>query len=710
MIPQLNFKQLPFIRLLVPYVAGIGCISMFQNHFNILFFALLLITVLLVLVQIFSVWKKHFRLLSGIIIFNIFFLYGLFSFNSACDYHDFPEHSVLVTGIVKHSPEIKERSIQIDCQAHSYSYKNRKIDIREYIRLYVSKDTVPIIPGIGDSICFTSKLQRITNRGNPGEFDYKKHMRNKRIHYTAYALHEDVIYGRNSGRFLLKRLAKTLQKKIIQNFERHSINDNELAILSALVAGNRDLLNDEIRNKFSVAGAMHVLAVSGLHVGILYLFLNMLLFRRNQTPFFRFFKLSLIVIVIWFFAFITGLSSPVVRAALMFSLFLTGKSFNRHINSYNILAASALIALLIDPLELFNPGFQFSYLAVLGILYIQPRLVNSVVINHVLLDRAWQLVTVSIAAQVSIFPLSLLYFHQFPTYFWLTTVFIIPLVWLIMVLTIVLFLSIPISPLVHILSSGLNYLLKSMYLLIEGVSRLPLASISNIRFEIIHLCAAYFFIILLLIAVRKFKKVYTVYTIGIGIVFFLFLNLLTYNRQERMKEIIVYNYGKNSTLSFLNGHNHLMLSHAHLKEDSASIKKWNHDFQVSRKLVKTTEYSVFQEIPLNKTIYGQEITIERKACGIFIHCPDEDILIYEGGTLIPPDGWVPGRTEIDWLIIGRFSGYPVVTNITHFMPKHIVISEHISKNMYNAWDKFAKGYKIDIHHVISDGALYIKLK
>ncbi len=706
---QFDFKQIPFVRILIPYIAGLIAVSVFPEHFFRLLLSFIVLSILLVCIRISSLLPDYFRIISGIILFNGFFICGLLSLSLAIEHHSFPDRKISVCGIVKNKPEAKENTIQIDCSVQEYSDQDKIVEANENVRLYVSTEALFQIPHIGDSICFTAKLQPLKNRGNPKEFDFVSYMRNLKIHYSGYVLYDDVHFGGKSEKYKVRRLASSIQRKIIARFSDYSIKDDELAILSALAAGNRKFLGDEIKSKYAIAGAMHVLAVSGLHVGILFLFLNFILWRRNQTRLFRILRLVAILFAIWFFALITGLSSSVVRASLMFSLFLLGKCFNRQTNPYNILAASALIILVIDPLELFKVGFQFSYLAVIGILYFQPRLFNLISFKYAVFDRIWQLISVSIAAQISILPLSLYYFHQFPVYFWLSNIFVIPLVWLIMVFTILFFLSTSIDLLQEWISMALNALLKILNAIIELVNELPFAAISNIRFEASHLFAAYFLMLILWFSALYHKRIYFIYSIGFGIALFLLINILSYNKFESRREVLVYNYGNSTVVSFINGHKHLLLHNSESSRDSDNIERWNQNFQIGRQVVNDTEKINFRNIPYGSVIKGKEIEIKPTESGIDIHYFNKNIKLVEGDLLSFIDNGSCTVNNTDLLILGNNPAYPSQLNFTHPLPEKIIISRHISKNKSQAWDKFAYNNEIDLFSVPIHGTYHLVL-
>ncbi len=702
---HIDFKQIPFVRILIPYILGILAASIFRPDFFCLLLIGIAFIVTILFIGFFTLNREYHRIRKVTILYGGFFLCGLFSFSLANSMHKFPDHAIFIDGIVKNSPEVTDRYIQVDCHIQNYSFQDKKVSVNENIRVFIFRDSTMKIPEIGDSVCLISKLHRLKNRGNPKEFDYKNYMGNEKIFYACYVSVNKIRFGANTGKYKLRRLASFIQKKIIKSFIDYGIENDELAVISALVAGNREFLDEEMKNKFAIAGVMHVLAVSGLHVGILYMFLSLILWRRNQTLFIRVLRLVLILFSIWFFALITGLSCSVVRASLMFTLFLLGRNLSRQTNAYNLLAASAMIALVIHPMELFKVGFQFSYLAVLGIVFLQPRLFDMINFTYEIPDRIWQLTTVSIAAQVSVFPLSLYYFHQFPVYFWLTNIFVVPLVWMIMITAMLFFLFLAIDPMAKIISVGLDKFLKILNAFIEGIEKLPLAVIPDIRFESIHLIMTYVFIVAILIAIVKYGKVHIAYIAGIWIAWIILQNIVTYKYFDQKKEILVYNYGKNTVLSCIDGHNHVLFFNEIEHEYIEKIVHWNLNFQVSRQVLKTTENINLDNIPLYSGLTGEHLKISHTNSGIDIQFFKKRV------TLIEDNGkGVTDRTIVindsDWLVLGENSVYPEQLEFASHLPQKIIISNKISHNLCFAWNRFANEKGIEFIDVTVDGAFH----
>ncbi len=269
---------------------------------------------------------------------------------------------------------------------------------------------------------------------NPYEFDYKNHLALKSVYYRLFL---------DSGSYYLSDLrdsnpllatAKDWREKLMTNIDNWQLPANEAAISKALLLGYRYEIDDDQLEAYAAAGAMHVLAVSGLHVGILYLLAYNALFFLSKVPYGNTLRSILLIVLLWVFALLTGLSASVVRAATMFSFVAFGSSFRRYTSVYNTILASAMLLLVIKPAYLFELGFQLSYAAVLGIVWLQPRFQALWSPSNWLLRQLWAISTVSLAAQLATFPLSLYYFHQFPSLFLLANLLVIPIVTVVMYL------------------------------------------------------------------------------------------------------------------------------------------------------------------------------------------------------------------------------------------------------------------------------------
>ncbi len=287
----------------------------------------------------------------------------------------------------------------------------------------------PLLPG---QILLVHKAPEvIPGPKNPNEFDYRDFLARKGIFHRQFIGKEvNVIESAQSSDF--RYFLDHLRQKMVLMLEAKIPDPESRQVALALLLGQKQNLDPAIREAYSETGVMHILAVSGLHVGIIYaifLFLMKIIrLKKHQTKFY----LVGVIGIIWLYAFLTGLSPSVLRAATMFSLITLGQMRERKPSIYNVLAFSAMLLITVNPDVIFDVGFQLSYLAVAGIVLIQPMILNWWLPSSKVGEYFWQMTTVSIAAQLVTFPLSVYYFHVFPTYFLIANLFVIPISFLTM--------------------------------------------------------------------------------------------------------------------------------------------------------------------------------------------------------------------------------------------------------------------------------------
>ncbi|WP_250631407.1 ComEC/Rec2 family competence protein [Rhodoflexus caldus] len=302
------------------------------------------------------------------------------------------------------------------------------------VQLSVQADSAnAVLSGYGNRLLIIGAPQPIEPPKNPDGFDYRQLMRNKGIAYQHFVKAGQWQLLPYEPPFSLRGLALRIQKWADHTLEQAMNSPMEAGLASALIIGLKDELDETLLRAYAATGIMHVLAVSGLHVGILFTILSFVLKPLQNHPQGKYAFAGIVLLVLWSYALITGLSPSVMRAALMFSLLNVGQLlFGRRNSSFNTLALSAVILLAYDPLMLFQVGFQLSYAAVAGIMYFYPRFYRLWESRYWLTDRIWQITCVSVAAQLATFPLGIYYFHQFPNYFLLSNLFAIPLAFFIL--------------------------------------------------------------------------------------------------------------------------------------------------------------------------------------------------------------------------------------------------------------------------------------
>lgn len=292
------------------------------------------------------------------------------------------------------------------------------------IQLYIYKNAkVNFQPG--DQLIIKSTPTSISPPLNPEQFNYQKYLARKSIHHQVFINPNAIIKTGNSLIFI-EKWARNIRAYVLQHLSK--IEDPAAqGVIEGLVLGSKDNLDEVTKNAYTAAGLMHILAVSGLHVSIIYFIIRILFGHIKKYRHGQIYFVLLCLSTLWMYALVTGLSPSVCRASFMFSLVAIADASRRQKNIYNTLAASAFFLLFINPNLLFSVSFQLSYIAVLGIVYLQPRFENFWLLKNIVAKRIWQLFTVGLAAQIATLPISVYYFNQIPALSVVVGIIVVPL-------------------------------------------------------------------------------------------------------------------------------------------------------------------------------------------------------------------------------------------------------------------------------------------
>jgi competence protein ComEC len=354
---------------------------------------------------------------------------------------------------------------------------SRKVDL---IISFAANDSIAHTYEIGDEILFKSLLKTVKNPKNPEAFDYAQFLNYKSIKLTGFIKSENhKIITRGNVNFFerLALQASDYSKSVIQkNIKDESVN----GIVQALLIGNKTNIDQNVYKAYADTGAIHVLSVSGLHVAI---FISLFVFLfdkiKQNTNTFLLIKVLCLLIIVWFYVILTGMSPSVLRAGIMVSMYLIGKNLFKGVNSYNIISLAALLMLVYNPFFLFQTSFQFSYISLLSILYFQPKISKWLTFENKILSFVWDLIAVSLAAQILMFPFTIYNFHQFPMTFALSGIVAVPIVTLIIYLGT---LMIVIAPITASASYGVGYLIEQIVKLLNTI----IVWMSNIPHSVIQ--------------------------------------------------------------------------------------------------------------------------------------------------------------------------------------------------------------------------------
>ncbi|MBJ7880778.1 ComEC/Rec2 family competence protein [Gelidibacter salicanalis] len=412
--------------------------------------------------------------------------------------------------------------------------------------LNVQKDSLCKPFKVDDVYLSRSALTDMNSPLNPNQFDYKAYLQKQYIYHQIFSSRDHLLKLPSSTQTLFGHAA-ILRGSINSKLKSKNFNPDELALINALLLGQRQDISPEIYDSYSKAGAIHILAVSGLHVGILIL-LNSLFKPLEYLRHGKLIKTLIIVGVLWSFAIIAGLSASVTRAVMMFSVVAIGMNLKRPANIYNTLVISMFFLLLFKPLFLFDVGFQMSYLAVIAIVSIQPLLNKLWQPNSTPIKKLWQIFTVTLAAQIGVIPISLFYFHQFPGLFFLSNLVIIPFLGVILGLGIVVILLALMNILPFWIADLYGSIISWMTHFVRWVSLQERFVFKDISFELPQVFTAYSLIlaILLLLQKQNFKRL-TVVMVSVLI----FQSTLIFDKKKnRIDAFIVFHKSRHSLIGF----------------------------------------------------------------------------------------------------------------------------------------------------------------
>ncbi|TVR81566.1 MAG: ComEC family competence protein [Saprospirales bacterium] len=352
------------------------------------------------------------------------------------------------------------------------------------------ENIVELIPG--RIIGFTANVFEIGESSNPRSFSYKNYMARQRVFHRARVSLEEIHFAENSKRNFRERLHR-FRLDFIGNLKKHTDKDLSPGMITGIVLGDRSLLKDEINSAFRDVGAAHVLAVSGLHVGIVFSILFFFLHKVN-----KYLRTALIMIGVWSFIVFAGMPPSAVRAGSMFSLFALGQLVGRRGHSLNILAFCAVLHLFIEPNLMRDVGFQFSYLALGGIIVFFNKINGLIPSFHPWVNPLKDLSCLSIAAQLGVLPLSIYYFNQASPYFMLSSLFSVFGAYIILSGGLLLgFSGFIFSPLANILGWIMDWSCAILARIMIGFTELPYATAREIYLSWPALLMLYVMILLL---------------------------------------------------------------------------------------------------------------------------------------------------------------------------------------------------------------------
>ncbi|MDD5570489.1 MAG: ComEC/Rec2 family competence protein [Bacteroidales bacterium] len=697
------WNQVPLLRLLIPFIIGIYSAIQFNKDYPAFKFLLILIFLFLLFFTFLKKLKYGKQWIYGFLLNSAIFFSGYLITISDIEISDKSHFSKqmqkpeMAVGRVIKPVVIKEKTVKVIAEIEEIYNKNHWQNCEGKVILWIKKDSASEKIEYGDLLLLNSVFSEIKLPQNPEEFNYKRYLSFRNIYHQAYIKNSQwKLIARNKGNFFVAFAIK-LQKKILNVFKENKIEGKEYAVVSALVAGNTDNLDTETLKAFSDTGTMHILSVSGLHVGIIYYALSLMLFFLNRKKYGNIIRVLILISFLWLYAFITGLSPAVLRAAAMLSFVIIGKSLNRDVNIYNTIAASAFLLLIINPFNLADVGFQLSYLAVAGIVFIEPYINNVFVFKNKIADIIWKMISVSIAAQIATFPLGMFYFHQFPNYFLISNLIVIPISTVVIYLAIAVIVLSPFQIISFFLAKAMAFLTFIMNSVIFYIEHLPFSKFYGIYLSLPETLILFLTVSFILAFIILKRPVFANITLTLFAVFLLFILTERFENLKK-KEFAVYSINKTSAIGFVDKNKNILLS----------------DFKTNG----TANFAYHLANHWNKTGYKEPDTtinfsgdMKYFSDNFFIH---KNFIQYYDKKIILVDSnsfYFSGNKNIsfDYAVITGNPKIKIKDVISKINTKEIIIDSSNSLYKTKKWIEECKKLKIACHAVSFERAFVIEL-
>ena len=568
------WKQTPLFRLLVPFIIGI----IFQWYIGIGLFTQLVTALcsicLFVLINLLPQHKIYtWGWLKGIAIMGFLFVAGAFITYK----NDIRTNALWVGNIYKYEGAVLA-TIQEPLVEKSKSYKalatidavytnNKWITVNGNVLLYFKKDSLPPTLDYGAQIVFIKALQPITSPGNPGSFNYQRFNAFRDIYHQCFLQTADYQLTGLTIKNAFRQWLFTLQFSVINALKKYITEEREQGVAEALLIGYRDDLDKNLVQAYSNTGVVHIIAISGLHLGMIYgtLVWFFKLFKKRRWTWWV--KPVVILLVIWIFSLVAGAAPSILRSAVMFTFILAGESLGKKLTIYNTLAASAFTLLCFNPFALWDVGFQLSYAAVLSIVLFMQPVYNWIYFRNKFLRGVWKLNAVTLSAQVLTVPIVCYHFHQFPNLFLLTNFIVVPLSSIILYTELFLLtfntIFTPLATFFGVITEKLLWLMNTFIIKMNDLS---FAVTDNIQVSIVQTLLLYGSIIAgSYWLMRKSTRARTI-AMGFGFFFFVALSADLYKNAIKSK-LIVYNIPQHTAIDFVEGTHYIFAGDTVLLQD-----------------------------------------------------------------------------------------------------------------------------------------------
>jgi competence protein ComEC len=581
----------------------------------------------------------------------------------------------------------KQKSYKANARIIALLRNDSLIPVAGTIIIYFKKDsTLPELE-YGSQLIFKKNIQGITNSGNPGGFDYKRYCLFQGITHQVYLQSNEFILSKTKKTQWLQQFVIACRKQILHTIRTYIHGEKEQGLAEALLVGYRDDLDRSLVQSYTNTGVVHVISISGLHLGLIYWLLLQLFRPLKKKKRWRWLHPILILLGLWLFTLMAGAQASVLRSAVMFSCMVVGQSLERKTPVINTLALSAFLLLCINPFWLWDIGFQLSYSAVLSIVLFMKPVYNWFYCPNKWLDFFWKLNAVTIAAQLLTTPISLYHFHQFPNYFLLTNFIAVPLSTSVLAEIIVCALSF-IPSLASITGDITAWMIRCMNNYVERIESIPFSVWSGIQVNAAQAIALTGFICTIAYWLIEKNKQSFIAAIFLLLVFMTCRSISFIDAKQQQK-IIVYNIPGHIAIDFIRGHDYFFKSDSALAANDFANNFHLKPSRITQRLDSSGQFA-------NLFINGPYITFN-----------DRRVMLLNETVRYKP---AASKQTIDLLIL---SGNPKLyfNRLQQtFTIRHVVADAAVTAWKKKLWKHDCDSLQIPFHDVSINGAFVMTLR
>ncbi len=688
----------PFLRITPLLIMGILVNSSFRCPVTYLSFLLSISALIFSLNLVFSLGFKKYdlRRVQGVVGMLSFVLLG---YLSAQFYHQIHKPSITTdslsnttfyTATINSKPASTAKTTKYKVEIKQLKNKHEWVSVNQEAILYLKNDAMYDFD-YGDMLLIKGRPEYMEGQKNPYAFDYSLYLQRRGIYFQDFISKEDFIMIHERHTASLSYLSLYIGDYFEGILSKYILSERELNMIKAMILGRRDDITPEMEYVYASSGTAHVLAVSGLHVGIIYLIFS------SVFKFLKLRKLNIIyyginLCAIWSFAWITGMSPSVQRASIMLSFIIIAELSKRKSSIYNTVLASAFFILLFAPNLLFSVSFQLSYAAVFGIVYAYKKIYLLIYIKQPVVNFFWKMTVISLAAQIATFPVSIYYFKQFPVLFPITNLLAIPTASLLIIGGFLLIISSPLP----FFATIIGYLIEKWIWMYNEIlvfaSSIPFALIENL-----YLKPTYVFLIIccvmLLLQFMFTRKFY--FFLYLSFLFFILSGSVIIDRalKSRQREIIFYHVNNKRHIDIYWGRN----CFTNIKSNSVEIVK-----EVGYHITPSRNYHLIE----NVYALGELGIVKEFGANTLIHSNNTTILILNDlQSLTKNTTGIP----VEYLIIGK----EMISDLTEikkmFKIRNLILDATVSSWYIEKVREKMTGSLCTIYAIKTEGALRINI-